>query len=319
MLIYLQENIICVFYFKKTNAIICIKNATKSLNYKKKLKNNYEKNIDVLWDPCGCSLVLSRVLFMDSMDVTPPPSSPLGRRAALQAIHDADRRTDKFSNYGSPGMHCPIKRLWDPGSNHRWPNAVPTSQTLARHWPTSVPACGIPRRIRLAGGCARSTCSQSCSFDERPIIIGRARCARRAAPAIPHRLFAGFLVTSRGPHPRNGRQLAAASPSHLTCYVCGVNNFRHENRMSGSAWWAHSPPVILPSTGHWHIRLQMHASVTPANTRRSANVGTLLDQRRRQWANIVSTLAERLVYHATSLFPWRFAFQLRLFYTTTPS
>ena len=34
----------------------------------------------------------------------------------------------------------------------------------------------------------------------------------------------------------------------------------------------------------------------PANTRRSANVGTMLGQRRRRWSNIVPTLAERLVF-----------------------
>ena len=34
----------------------------------------------------------------------------------------------------------------------------------------------------------------------------------------------------------------------------------------------------------------------PANTRRSANVGTLLAYRLRRWANIIPTLGERLVF-----------------------
>ena len=34
----------------------------------------------------------------------------------------------------------------------------------------------------------------------------------------------------------------------------------------------------------------------PANTRSSANVGTMLGQRQRRWANIVPTSAERLVF-----------------------
>ena len=33
----------------------------------------------------------------------------------------------------------------------------------------------------------------------------------------------------------------------------------------------------------------------PVNTRRSANVGTMLGQRRRRWPNIVPILAERLM------------------------
>ena len=34
----------------------------------------------------------------------------------------------------------------------------------------------------------------------------------------------------------------------------------------------------------------------PANTKRSANVGTMLGQRRRRWDNFVPTLAERFVF-----------------------
>ena len=34
----------------------------------------------------------------------------------------------------------------------------------------------------------------------------------------------------------------------------------------------------------------------PTNTRRSADVGTMLAHRLRRWANIVPTLAERLVF-----------------------
>ena len=34
----------------------------------------------------------------------------------------------------------------------------------------------------------------------------------------------------------------------------------------------------------------------PANTRRSAQVVSMLHQRRRRWANIETTLAERLVF-----------------------
>ena len=37
----------------------------------------------------------------------------------------------------------------------------------------------------------------------------------------------------------------------------------------------------------------------PANMKRSANVGTMLGQRRRRWANIVPSLAERLVFAGT--------------------
>ena len=46
----------------------------------------------------------------------------------------------------------------------------------------------------------------------------------------------------------------------------------------------------------------------PANTRRLPNVGTMLDQRRRRWANVVLTLGEcfvfvgYLVYYYTSIF-----------------
>ena len=36
----------------------------------------------------------------------------------------------------------------------------------------------------------------------------------------------------------------------------------------------------------------------PTNTRRSPNVGTMLDQRRRRWSNIVPTLGERLLFAA---------------------
>ena len=39
----------------------------------------------------------------------------------------------------------------------------------------------------------------------------------------------------------------------------------------------------------------MRHSCIPENTRRLANVGTVLGQRRGRWANIVLTLAERLV------------------------
>ena len=38
----------------------------------------------------------------------------------------------------------------------------------------------------------------------------------------------------------------------------------------------------------------------PANTRRSANVGLMLGQRRRRWPNIKPTLAERLVFAGMS-------------------
>ena len=36
--------------------------------------------------------------------------------------------------------------------------------------------------------------------------------------------------------------------------------------------------------------------ITPANTKRSTDVGTMLAQRRRQWANIVPKLAERFEF-----------------------
>ena len=47
--------------------------------------------------------------------------------------------------------------------------------------------------------------------------------------------------------------------------------------------------------------VQCWASV--GNTRRSPNVGTMLVQRRRRWANIVPTLAERLVFAGNPLRP----------------
>ena len=38
----------------------------------------------------------------------------------------------------------------------------------------------------------------------------------------------------------------------------------------------------------------------PANTRRSPNVVTMLAHRLRRWANIVTTLGERLTFHGIS-------------------
>ena len=49
-----------------------------------------------------------------------------------------------------------------------------------------------------------------------------------------------------------------------------------------------------------------HSDSIPANKRRSSNVGTMLNQRRRRWVNVVLTLGERLVlagmptYHVIS-------------------
>ena len=49
---------------------------------------------------------------------------------------------------------------------------------------------------------------------------------------------------------------------------------------------------------HWifYITLIRKISSIPAKTKRSAYVGTMLDQRRRRWANIVPTLGERFVF-----------------------
>ena len=49
---------------------------------------------------------------------------------------------------------------------------------------------------------------------------------------------------------------------------------------------------------HWifYITLIRKISSIPANTKRSAYVGTMLDQRRRRCANIVPTLGERFVF-----------------------
>ena len=47
--------------------------------------------------------------------------------------------------------------------------------------------------------------------------------------------------------------------------------------------------VILPATSDVKAAFWIESA-------RSANVGTVLSQRRRQWANIVPTLAERLVF-----------------------
>ena len=46
----------------------------------------------------------------------------------------------------------------------------------------------------------------------------------------------------------------------------------------------------------WKSALNSNCKHQPVNTRRSANVGTMLAQRRRRWANIVPTSAERLVF-----------------------
>ena len=40
---------------------------------------------------------------------------------------------------------------------------------------------------------------------------------------------------------------------------------------------------------------------SPANTKRSANVGTMLGQRRRRWGNFVPALAERFVFAGSCL------------------
>ena len=48
----------------------------------------------------------------------------------------------------------------------------------------------------------------------------------------------------------------------------------------------------------------LHVSSNPANTRRWGNVGFMLGQRRRRWANIKPTLAQRLVFAGNTII-WR--------------
>ena len=72
--------------------------------------------------------------------------------------------------------------------------------------------------------------------------------------------------------------------------VCAGNRESVKDIAVDGSMWGSDYGLTCFSAHHGHITTE--GSRVPANTRRSPNVGTMLDQRRRRWSNIVPTLGE---------------------------